>query len=350
MRALPRSIQVLLLVLTLLIACYPLWGEALAGNKYDFFMQKLTTIMILAIMAVSLDLLVGVCGLVSVAQAAFFGIAGYTLVLLAPQYEAANVWLMLPAAVGMAALAALVMGVLIIRTNGIFFIMATIAFSQMLFYLFHDASFAGGSDGIYLFFKPQVSIAGVQLLDLANRTTQFYVVLGSLVAMYLLLRTLLRAPFGRVLLGIKENEARVRAMGYNPLHYKLVAFVIAGTISGYAGFLSAIQYGFVSPGDVGWQLSAHALIMVILGGMGTLFGPILGAFAFEGLHYWFSTLTHHWELWMGIVVIAAVLVLPRGIGGLLMQLAERRVPARPPRPVPEKVQVAVPGAEKGAQP
>ncbi|HEX5512788.1 MAG TPA: branched-chain amino acid ABC transporter permease, partial [Gammaproteobacteria bacterium] len=298
MRALPRPVQTLLLVLTLLLAAYPLWGEAAFGGKYDFFMQKLTTIMILAIVAVGLDLLVGVTGMVSLAQAAFFGLAGYALLLLAPEYEAANIWVALPLTVGIAALAALLMGVLIIRTSGIFFIMATIAFSQMLFYLFHDAKFAGGSDGAYLFFKPEVAIGGIQLLDLENRTTVFYVTLISLVLVYLLLRTLLRAPFGRVLFGIKENEERVRAIGYNPAYYKLAAFVIAGAIAGYAGMLSAIQYGYMSPGQVSWQLSAHALVMVILGGMGTLFGPILGAFAFEGLHYWFGTLTRHWELLM----------------------------------------------------
>lgn len=323
MRCLPRSIQILLIVLTVVLACYPFYGEALMGEKYDFFLQKLTTIMILAIMALSLDLLVGVAGMVSVAQAAFFGIAAYTLALTAPEYAAASVWTSLPLALGVSALAALVMGALVIRTSGIFFIMATIAFSQMLFYLFHDAPFAGGSDGIFMMFKPELAIGETQLLNLGDRQTLFYVVLGSMVGVYLLLRTLLRAPFGRVLFGIKENEVRVRALGYNPTFYKLVAFVIAGTIAGYAGYLNATQYGFVNPADVSWMLSAHALIMVILGGMGTLFGAILGAFAFEGLHYWYSTLTTHWDLLMGITVIALVLLLPRGIGGWLLDLARR---------------------------
>lgn len=324
MRILPTPVRLLLLVLTLLLALYPLFGAALAGEQHDFYLQKLTTIMIIAIVALSLDLLVGISGMVSLAQAAFFGIAGYTLVLIAPEYEALSIWIALPVCLGVSALAALAMGLLIIRTSGIFFIMATIAFSQMLFYLFHDASFAGGSDGAYLFMKPDVSIAGVQLLDLENRQTLFYVALASLVGVFLLLRTFLRAPFGQVLLGIKENESRVRAMGYNPLFYKLAAFVIAGTLAGYAGMLSATQYGFVSPSQVGWELSAHVLVMVILGGMGTLFGAILGAFAFEGLHAGFAALTPHWELLMGLVVIGMVLLLPRGIAGLLLQLSERK--------------------------
>ena len=294
------------------------------GEQHEFFIQQLTNIMILAIVALSLDLLVGVSGMVSLASAAFFGMAGYSLVLFAPEYEAISIWIALPVCLGISALAALLMGLLIIRTSGIFFIMVTIAFSQMLYYLFHDASFAGGSDGVYLYLKPDVSIAGVQLLDLGNPTTLFYVVLASLGLLFILLRTFLRAPFGRVLLGIKENEQRVRAMGYNPLFYKLAAFVIAGTIAGYAGMLSATQYGFVSPGQLSWQMSAHILVMVILGGMGTLFGPILGAFAFEGLHQLFASLTPHWELPMGIMVIAMVLLLPRGIAGLLLQLAAYR--------------------------
>lgn len=320
MRVLPRPIRLLLLVLTLMLALYPLYGQALLGNQYDYFLQKLTTIIILAIMAVSLDLLVGVTGMVSVAHAAFFGLSGYALVLFAPQYSAANVLLALPVSLAVAALAALLMGALIIRTSGIFFIMATIAFSQMLFYLFHDARFAGGSDGIFLFFAPTLALGELTLLDLGNDRTMFYVALASLVIVYLLLRTLLRAPFGRVLYGIKENEGRVRAVGYNPLVYKLVAFVIAGTLAGYAGFLSAAQYGYMSPSELGWQLSAQALVMVILGGMGTLFGAIIGAFAFEGLHYFYTSLTHDAELLMGITVIALVLLLPRGIGGLLLSL------------------------------
>ena len=216
MRCLPRSIQILLMVLTVVLACYPIYGEVLVGEKYDFFLQKLTTIMILAIMALSLDLLVGVVGMVSLAQGAFFGIAAYTLALASPEYLPASVWSSLPLALGVSALAALVIGLLIIRTSGIFFIMATIAFSQMLFYLFHDAPFAGGSDGVFMMFKPELAIGGIQLVNLGDRQSLFYVVLGSMVAVYLLLRTLLRAPFGHVLSGIKENEVRVRALGYNP--------------------------------------------------------------------------------------------------------------------------------------
>ncbi|MCC5809563.1 MAG: branched-chain amino acid ABC transporter permease [Ectothiorhodospiraceae bacterium] len=323
MRSLPRSVQVFLLALTVLLAFYPVFGEMLVGDRYDYWLQKLTSVMILAIMAVSLDLLVGVTGMVSIAHAAFFGLAGYTMVMVAPEWDAGSIWILLPAAVLAAALAALVMGVLIIRTHGIFFIMATIAFSQMIYYIFHDSDFAGGSDGTYLFGAPTVELFGRELLNLSDRVTLFYVTLVSLLLVYLLLRTMLRAPFGRVLFGIKENEERVRAMGYNPLYYKLVAFVIGGTLAGFAGVLSATQYQFIDPSQVNWHLSAEVLIMVILGGLGTLWGPILGAFAFEGLHYWFSSMTRYWELPMGVVVILMVLVLPKGIAGGVMWVADK---------------------------
>jgi len=335
MRHIPKPIQYLLLTLLLLLALLPLVGGVLFGERQEFLMQQVTYILILAIVALSLDLLVGVTGMVSLAQAAFFGIAGYSLVLLAPEFEAVSIWVALPLCLGISALAALLMGLLIIRTSGIFFIMVTIAFSQMLFYLFHDASFAGGSDGAFLFLKPSVMIGDWQLLDLENNTTLYYVVLASMVGVYLLLRTFLRAPFGKVLLGIKANEERVRALGYNPAYYKLAAFVIAGTIAGYAGMLAATQYGFVSPSQLSWQMSAHALVMVILGGMGSLFGAILGAFAFEGLHHLFASLTPHWELPMGLVVIAMVMLLPKGIAGLLVKICEKKpAPVAEDKPLP----------------
>ncbi|WP_339651774.1 branched-chain amino acid ABC transporter permease [Halopseudomonas pelagia] len=323
MRHLPRPIQYFLITLLLIMACFPLYGEILIGNSQGFWMEQLTHIMILAIVALSLDLLVGVTGMVSLAQAAFFGLAGYTLVLYAPEFEAVSIWVGLPVVLIVSAAVALVMGLLIVRTSGIFFIMVTIAFSQMFYYFFHDSSFAGGSDGLYLLMKPDVSIAGYQLLDLDNPRTVFYVALMSLVLIYLLLRTFMRAPFGRVLLGIKENEHRVQAMGFKPLYYKLTVFIIAGMISGYAGLLSVVQYGFVSPGQVSWLMSAHVLVMVIIGGIGSLFGAILGAFAFEGLHTLFSNLTKHWELPMGLVVIAIVVMLPKGIAGLLLDMGAR---------------------------
>lgn len=327
MHSLPTLLRWLLLGLVLLLALYPLYGGLLFGEKETFFLQKLTTTLILAIFALSLDLLVGITGLVSLGHALFFGLAGYTFALLAPEYAAANFWLMLPLCMAASAAAALLVGLLSIRTAGVYFIMVTLAFGQMVFYLFNDSAFAGGSDGLYIFFKPDTSIAGWMPFDLENKQTFFYVALVALVLVYGLLRQLVRSPFGYVLQGIHANEHRIRALGYNATVYKLVSFVIAGALAGLAGFLAAVQFGFVNPSQLHWHASGTALMMVIVGGMGTLFGPVLGAFAFEFLHYLFESWTEHWLLLMGLTIIAIVLFLPRGLGGWLVDMTR-------PRPAP----------------
>lgn len=327
MRDIPLKMNLILLALAVALAAYPLYGQLLFPQMHEFYLQKLTFIIILAILAMSLDLLVGMSGLVSLAHAAFFGLAGYTLALAAPQYEPASIWLVLPAALAAAAGAALIIGALTIRSGGVYYIMATLAFAQMIYFIFHDSDFAGGSDGMYLFFKPTVSIGGWVVMDLENKTTFYLFCLGALVVSYLLLRMLLRSPFGHVLVGIKENEERARSLGYSPLVFKLIAFVIAGVVAGLAGFLAVAQYGFANPTLLGWHQSAEALVMVLLGGMGTLFGPVIGAFVFELLHQLFAGWTEHWQLLMGAFVIAAVLVLPKGLGGLLLKFTRTRPPA-----------------------
>jgi len=323
-----RALLAVLWALVVLIALYPLYGEPLLGEKAEFFLQKLTSVMIYAIFAMSLDLLVGMTGLVSLAHAAFFGLAGYTFALMTPEFEAASVWVVLPASLAVTALAALVIGILCIRTSGVYFIMVTLAFTQMFFYFFFSNSAMGGSDGLFIYFKPSVTIAGATLLDLEDKQTFFYVTLGAMILVFLLLRMILHSPFGHVILGIRANEHRIRALGYNATLYKLVSFVIGGTLAGLAGFLFATQFGFVNPSLLGWHTSGEVLMMVILGGMGTLFGPAIGAFAFEFLRFVFESLTEHWPLLMGVMVIAVVLVLPRGLGGLLIDLTAPRAAAR----------------------
>ncbi|CAA7622199.1 branched-chain amino acid ABC transporter permease [Magnetospirillum sp. SS-4] len=320
----PKRLAILLLVLLVVLALFPLWGKLVFAAKFTFLMQKLTGIMILAILAMSLDLLVGVAGLVSLGHAAFFGLGGYMLALMSPQYDAANLWLVLPAGLAGVAAAALVVGFLSIRTSGIYFIMVTLAFGQMGFYFFNDSKLAGGSDGAYIYVKPTVEAFGTTLVNLDDKLSFFYVTLGVLVGVYALLRVLLASPFGRVISAIGVNEYRVQGLGFNPMAYKLVAFTIAGTIAGLAGFLAATQYGFVNPAMLGWHQSGHVLVMVILGGMGTLFGPVLGAFVLELAHFAFESLTEHWLLPMGVMVIAIVLLLPKGLAGLLLKWTDRK--------------------------
>lgn len=300
---------VLLICLTLLVA-FPLIGDR-------FYVQFVSKILIMAIFAGSLNLLVGYTGLVSLGHAAFFGIAGYILAIYSPPTHAAGFWISLLLSVGGAALLALLIGSLVLRTGGIFFIMATLAFAEMLFYLFHDTSIAGGSDGIYVYERPLLTIGAWQPLDLANFEHFYYLVLAFSLAVIALLHTVLRSPFGQVIEGIRVNEQRMRSLGFQTFRYKLVCFVIAGALAGLAGYLSAVQFGVVNPEMLGWHLSGSVLMMVILGGMGTLAGPVLGAFSLMVLEESFQAVTKHWQLLTGVVIVLVALYLPRGLAGLL---------------------------------
>jgi len=317
MASLPRLLRMLLLVGLTALALYPLVGEV-------FYLQLFAKIMISAIFAMSLDLLVGFTGLISLGHAAFFGIGAYTLMLLSPEYDAASLWLSLPVAIAVAGLGALIIGALVLRTSGVYFIMVTLAFAQMLYYFAIKSKALGGSDGAYIYVKPDAAILGWRPFDLGNRVQFYYLALVLMVGTYGLLRTVLRSLFGHVILGIRANEPRMRALGYPVFRYKLAAFALAGALAGLAGYLEAAQYGYVNPELFGWQASGSVLMMVILGGIGTLFGPILGAFALTLLQDFLSdeAIFHgfhkHWLLPMGIFVVLAVLLLPRGIGGFAL--------------------------------
>lgn len=318
---LPRSLQLTLGLGAVALAVFPWLG--LENERY--YVQMLTQMMILAIFAMSLDLLQGVTGLVSLGHAAFFGLAGYVLAFVTPSSAAPSLWWTLPLAVMASGLAALVIGFFVVRTKGIYFIMVTMAFAQMLFYLFFDNKALGGSDGIYVFFKPSTGFGGDwQPFDLENPVTFYYLTLACLVGVYAFLRRLLFSPFGRVLAGIRVNEHRLRAVGYGTFGYKLAAFTLAGALAGLAGYLWAAQTGFVNPELMGFHQSAHAIMMVILGGMGNFAGAIVGAFAFEYLLHVFKDLTKHWQLLMGGFIVLVVFVAPRGLIGLGQALLGRR--------------------------
>jgi branched-chain amino acid transport system permease protein len=289
-----------------------------------FYLQLISKIMIFGIFAMSLDLLVGFTGLVSLGHGAFFGVGAYALMLLSPQYEAANLWLSVIVALIAAALAALVIGLLVLRSSGVYFIMATLAFTQMFFYYVTGSKALGGSDGAYIFVKPDASILGFVPFKLASNIDFYYVVLAALVATYLLLSVILAAPFGHAIRGIKASEHRMRALGFATFRYKLAAFVIAGGLAGLAGYLDAAQFGFVNPDLFGWRQSGSVLMMVILGGMGTLHGPVIGAFVLVLLQDFLASETKHWLLPMGLFIILAVLALPGGLGRLSLPLAQLR--------------------------
>ena len=314
---LPRGVQVALALGLIALVAFPFVGT-------DFYTQMVTRMMIMAIFAMSLDLLQGVTGLVSLGHAAYFGLAGYALAFVTPQGEAVSLWWTLPAAVAASALAALIIGFFVVRTHGIYFIMVTMAFAQMVFFLFFDNKALGGSDGVYVNFRPEASLFGWTGIDLENKTTFYYFTLLLLVLVYVFLRRLLFSPFGRVLSGIRVNEHRMRAVGYGTFGYKLAAFTLAGGLAGVAGFLWAAQTGYVNPELMGFHMSAHAIMMVILGGMGNFAGAIVGAFAFEYVMHFFKDLTKHWQLLMGGFIVLVVVFAPRGLLGLIGQFSRKR--------------------------
>jgi len=200
--------------------------------------------------------------------------------------------------------------------------MVTLAFAQMLYSVFHDTKLGGGSDGIYIYIRPELTIAGIKPLDLENPVQFYYFVLAVLIGVYGLLSKVLHAPFGRALAGIKANESRMRSLGYPVFAYKLGAFVLAGAVAGLAGYLAACQFGFVNPEILAWHQSGTVLMMVILGGMGKLQGAVLGAFSYVLLQEIFSAspifgaYAKHWQLAMGSLIVLIVLALPHGLAGL----------------------------------
>ncbi|MBC7609430.1 MAG: branched-chain amino acid ABC transporter permease [Polaromonas sp.] len=327
---LPRGVQVALGLALVALVAFPFVGTA-------FYTEMVTRMMIMAIFAMSLDLLQGVTGLVSLGHAAYFGLAGYALAFLTPQGHAVSLWWTLPVAVLASGLAALIIGFFVMRTHGIYFIMVTMAFAQMVFYLFFDNKVLGGSDGLYINFKPSAAIFGwvppFSWWNLDNKFTLYYFTLGCLLLVYAFLRRLLWSPFGRTLAGIRVNEHRMRAMGYGVFGYKLAAFTLAGGLAGLAGYLWGTQTGYINPELMGFHMSAHAIMMVILGGMGNFAGAIVGAFAFEYLLHIFKDLPQvgsvnlgkHWQLWMGLFIVLLVTFAPRGIMGLTDKFMTRKV-------------------------
>lgn len=316
----PRPAQILLLAVLLALAAFPLVGE-------KFYIQFVTKVMIMALFAMSLDLLVGYAGLVSLGHALPFGLAAYALMLMTPEYQAAGFWLSIAASMSVAAIASLVVGLLVLRTSGIYFIMVTLAFGQMAYYYVHDSKHLGGSDGKYIYVRPALEMFGWKPFDLENPAHFYYVVLALMVFVYTTIRILLASPFGRVVIAIRENEHRLRMLGYATFRYKLVCFILAGMLAGLAGWLAAAHDGLVNPEMLSWHQSGQLLMMVILGGMGTPAGPILGAAALKALELVFQGWTKHWQLLLGLFIVASVLFMPRGLAQAL-EWKRRSAPTR----------------------
>ena len=292
-----------------------------------YYVQFASKVLIIGLLAMALNLVVGFGGLVSLCHAAFYGVAGYALALTSPQYASASLWSTLPVAVAAAAVAALVIGAISLRTRGIYFIMVTLALGEMLFFFFHDTAFAGGSDGAYIYFKPAAAIGSFDLFDLERPRSFYFFVLACVLATAALVWALTRSPFGQALMAARDNERRARSLGFPIYRVRLTAFVISGGLAGLAGYLAAAQFGFVAPQMLGWHLSATILVMVVLGGLRSVTGPLVGAVVLLGLEEVLKAATVHWKLIEGLVVIALVLALPGGLrqlGTLILGPGEQR--------------------------
>ena len=300
---------------------------ALPAVLTPYTQDLVVKIAIYAVFALSLELLVGAAGLVSLGHAAFLGIGAYVTVMATGDGGAASALWLLPAAMGAAALYAIFVGALSLRTKGVYFIMVTLAFAQMAYFVFHDTKLGGGSDGIFLYSKPVIQFGQTVLLDLDRKPHLYYTVLAALVATYALLALINRSRFGHALAGIRVNEQRMRAAGYATYGYKLAAFVIAGALAGLAGFLLAAKDGAVNPELLSWHESGAVLLMIILGGIGSLRGAVIGAVAFTLLKELYQSeallgpLAAHWQLTLGLTIIAFVALLPKGLIGLKARLS-----------------------------
>jgi len=300
---------VLAFVLAAAIA-FPFAASALGDTYYVSFVRR---VLIYALAATSLNLLVGLGGMVSFGHAAFFGAGAYAVAILAraPGGIGEAGWIAWPAAAAAAALLALFVGAVSLRTRGLYFIMITLAFAQMIYYLFVSLKGWGGEDGIAL--ERRSSLPG---LDLAHEASFYYLVLALNVAALLALARLGRARFGRAIEGIRENETRMRAIGFPVYRYRLVCFVVAGALAGLAGALMVNQTGLASPSLLDWKLSGQLLVMVILGGTGSVYGGAIGAFVLLVLEEALSAYTGHWPLVVGAVLLVVVLKAPGGIAGI----------------------------------
>ncbi len=301
--------------LYLLAAALPFILQAFGEEYYIGFATRL---LIFALAATGLNFIVGYGGMVAFGHAAFFGIGAYTVALLMDA-GLVSAWISWPVAIVVAAFAALLIGAVSLRTQGVYFIMITLAFAQMIYYSVISLRMAGGDDGL-----PLEQRSTLSPLDLGNDSTLYWVTLALLAACLLALRRLAASRYGSALAGLRQNETRMEALGYPVRKIKLVCFVIGSAIAGLAGALLANQNGMASPGQLYWTQSGMLLVMVIVGGVGQRFGGLLGAITLLGLEELLGRVTEYSHFYVGLALLVVVLFAPRGLAGLWQQLAVRR--------------------------
>lgn len=294
-----------------------------------FYLDLMTRVLILAMAALSLNLIVGFGGIISLGHAAFIGIGAYCVGIPA-YYDIHNGFVHLGLAILCSALFALITGAICLRTRGLYFIMITLAFAQMLYFAFVSLDEYGADDGLIIYQRSQFS----GLLNIENALTLYYTVLAVLLIFFGLLHRLIHARYGRVIIASKHNEQRMQALGYNTYQYKLVCYVISGSMAGVAGFFLGNFTNYISPEMMDWTHSSELLFMVVIGGTGGVFSPIIGAAVFLLLEEFLSGITIFWHLIFGLLLIALVLFCKGGLHGLLLRWQDKYPK---PTPLDEKV-------------
>jgi len=305
-----RAVTVVVLLAAL--ALLPVYVE-LGGSR--FLLTLFTRIIILAMAAVSLNLILGFGGMMSFGHAVYLGIGGYAVGMLAHEgiYSGFVQW---PVALAASALFALVIGALSLRTRGVYFIMLTLAFAQMAYYVVAGLARYGGDDGLTIYKRSQF----FEPINLSNKTQFYYICLALLYASIYLVWRIVNSRFGMVIQGSRANDTRMRAIGFPTFRYKLTCFVIAGVLCGLAGALLANHTDFVSPAMMYWTRSGDLIIMVVLGGMGSVVGPVFGAIALLVLEETLSGITEYWQIILGPLLLLVVLFARGGIDGLLRKV------------------------------
>jgi branched-chain amino acid transport system permease protein len=304
----PRNFAVAAIVMFLLLL--PVYTS---GTGNYFLLSLFTRVVILAMAATTLNLIMGYGGMVSFGHAAYIGVGGYAVGILAHEgvYTGFLQW---PLALAMSALFALIIGALSLRTRGVYFIMITLAFAQMIYFVSVALDRYGADDGLTIYRRSQ--FAG--LVDLSNKTVFYYLCIALLAGTIYLVNRLVNSRFGMAIQGARSNDRRMRAIGFPTFRYRLTCFVIAGTLCGLAGALLANHTDFISPAMMHWTRSGDLIVMVVLGGMGAVFGPLIGAVALLVLEEVLSGITEYWQIILGPLLLLVVLFARGGIDGLLV--------------------------------
>ena len=322
----PRWHLVVTVGFMVLLSVAPLWVEA---TDRGYLVTVLTRVVIFGLAAMSLDFVMGYGGMVSLGHATFLGVGAYTagaltyhsldgsrLLGIPGTDQTLLTW---PLATAVGALLGLVIGGLCLRTRGIYFIMATLAFNQMIYFLFNALEIYGGDDGVGLFAARRV----LGPLDASDDMVFFYVCFAVLVAFVVILNVVVRSPFGRVVRGCRSNAARMAALGYPTYRYQLAAFSLSAAITSLAGAMAVTESQFLSPSFAEWTESGELLVMVIIGGLGTLIGGVIGAAALFLLEELSIDITDNWQFFVGVGLLAIVLGAPRGLTGTLLNRGRR---------------------------